>query len=270
MAVTGFGPVIENYPAAPVRPVGLFLDTARRLTSITFRFPLGVKFQGANYDGLFVNDVDCTPSGLQSPHGYKDIEEQPAFSIYDSVICTTLSKTFDEVSAYIAERWPVLISNAYATELLTGAVSGGHSLQGDDTALGASSTVLGAISTLDAVLAQNLRGGQGMLHLAPSLLAYAVTNGSVNRRGDTYFSPSGHVVVADSAYEPSGDPDSVTTVTAYATGPVYWAATDRIPLSGIAHENTDFARNTVQAIEESYGLLLFDPDLVWSTVTTKA
>lgn len=268
MASTGFGPVLD-YPAAPVRPWGLFLQTAQRINP-SFRFPLGVKFQGANYDPLFLNDADCTPSGLMEPHGYKDVEEQPAFSVYDSVICSTLSKTFEEVSAYIEQRWPVLISHAYATELLTGAASGGHSLQGDDTALGASATVLGAVSTLDGVLAQNLRGGQGMLHMAPSILVYAVKDGVVNLKGGKYFSPSGHLVVADSAYEPAGDPDGVTTVPVYATGPVYWAATDRRPLSGIAHENTDFSRNTVRAVEEAYGLLLFDPDLVWSTVTTKA
>lgn len=267
MAVTGFGPVLD-YPSAPVRPWGLLLDTIPRLNGVGSRWPLGVKFQGANYDPLFANDVDCTPSGLAEPHGYNDVEEQPAFSVYDSVICSTLSKTFDEVSAYIDQRWPVLISNAFAHELLTGDVSDGHSLQDDDVALAASGSIVEAVSRLEGILAQNLLGGQGLIHLPPSLLTYAVTNGTVNLKGTRYFSPSGHLVVADSAYEASGAPGS--TAVAYATGPVYWLATERSPLSGIAHENTDFSRNTVQAIEESYGLLLFDPDLVWSTVVTKA
>ncbi len=265
---TDFPLEVADYPRAPVRPWGLLLETAEPLTGVSFRFPLGITFQGPNYDALFTNDVGCSASSLQAPHGYKSIEEQPSFSIYDSVICSTLSKTFEEVSAYVDARWPVLLSHAFALELLTGNVSGGHSLQDDDVALAASSTVIAAISLLEATLAQNLRGGQGMLHMPPSILVYGVNNGIVNLRAGKYYSPGGHLVVADSAYEASGTPGASATV--YASGPVYWASSERLPLSAIAHENVDFAHNTVRAVEEAYGLLLFDPDLVWSTVTTKA
>jgi len=119
-------------------------------------------------------------------------------------------------------------------------------------------------------LALGLRNSQGFIHLAPSALAWAVTNGTINLRGDRYYSPGGHIVIADAGYQVSETTASVV----YASGPVWWKMTNRQGVARSVDEIFDWdaadRKNLQVVIEELYGLLVFDPATVWSTSATKA
>lgn len=267
MAATGFGPVI-SLPLPPLRPWATFLDVVGVLPlegEDAKRWPLGVTFQPFNVTPLFLNDADCVPQDVQAAHEFTDAVTQPAFSIYDALTCTALSKTDEELRAEIEDRWPRLLSEALAREFLTGTASGGHSLQDDDTALAASATVLAAISLLEDTL-DVLLNGQGMIHMSTRALAYGVNNGVVKLVGDNYMTPAGHLVVADAGYNGA----SSSTEEIYATGPVYYRVTERNDLSTTNSSVLDRTRNILTVYEEAYGLIVFDPAHVWSTTTTRA
>lgn len=263
MAVTGFGPVIQ-LPTPALRDVGLLLDNIPR-PGIDSRWPLGVKFQPFDFTALLFNDSDCAPTNLPGTNRtFPTVVEQPAFSIWDAVKCSTLWMTPQELEDNVRYRWPNLISYAFAQELLTSNASGGHSLQDDDVDLGASASVQVALAEAEEFLALNLKNSVGLVHMSPSLLAYAVANNHVFRRGNTYYTPGGHIVIADAGYQVA----ETTTSVMYVTGPVFYAMTD-VESLGAPYSNLDRTHNDYRALQMAYGILLFDPALVRSTTVTK-
>lgn len=277
MASTEYANVVE-FPTPNLRPWGLFLDNALVLPDSLFdeptRWTLGVKFQPFDFTELELETLPsnpCTdPAEIGDPREYTDVETQAAFSLVDQVTCSTLWKTEGQLAANIAERWPLLVSEAFARELLSGSAGGGLSLSNSDTDAGATSTVAAAIAEFEERLALGLNNAQGMIHLAPSALVYGVKDGIINFQGGRYFSPGGHIVIADAGYQAT----ETTTSVGYATGPVYYKLTDRQGRARSVDEVLDWRvaqrKNVQTVIDDAYGLILFDPNTVWSSVITKA
>jgi hypothetical protein len=102
--------------------------------------------------------------------------------------------------------------------------------------------------------------------MPPSLLVYAITNGTVNLRNGVYYSPAGHRVIADDGYQTT----EAGTSTMWATGPIYYDLMGPVDRTPTAESVFDRTRNIIAAFEETYAIFMFDKTKVWSTVVTKA
>lgn len=268
MAATNAAPVL-NLPLPELRPWGLFTQVATNITDqLGTRFPAGVQFQPLDVgNSLVLAEIDSNLCAVEDQvtdlRDWPDTITQSGFQIYDTVTCSALWKTPEEIAQDIARRWPLLISYALAAQFLAGA--DGYSLA-DATGLTAQSTVVAAIAELEEKLAIELGNIQGTIHMAPSVLAYAVTNGTVNLRNNILYSPGGHQVIADAGYQAS----ETTTSTIYATGPVYYGLTERTPRPRFGFQGVDFAHDIINWFEDVYGVLLFDPTYNFKVAVTKA
>lgn len=270
MASTGLGPIFR-LPAPQLRSVGLFTNTVQRF-QWEDRFGLGVKFQTTDLADLTYEGVPsggpCVDMNTNiTPRDFTDVEEQGAFSILDAVTCSSIGKTPEELTTNLAEHWDLTISEAVAREAMYGTAGGGHHFSSDATSAGSTSTVHDGIAELEERLATAIGNTQGMIHMAPSALTYAILNGAVNRRGDNYFSPSGHLVVADAGYQAV---EAGTTSVVYATGPVYFSLSDRASRAQFDWEFNDWTHNDLLALEQAFGIVLYDPDVVFSVTATRA
>jgi hypothetical protein len=271
VATTGLGPVIA-LPAPVVRPVGLFLTTAISFPWLD-RYALGVKFQTTDLSPL---GYEAIPSGgpcadmdtVITPRNFTDVEEQGAFSVIDAVTCSSIGKTPEELQADLVNHMALVLSAACAKEAMYGSGGSTHNLSGDATVVaGTFATVHDGIAELEERLATANGNTQGFLHMAPSALTYAILNGAVNRRGDIYYSPSGHVVIADAGYQAV---ESSTTTVMYGSGPVYYALDDVISRAQYDWEMNDWTHNDLMAMAQAYGIILYDPNTVFQVTATRA
>ena len=269
MATTGLGPVVQ-LPAPSIRPVGTFLNTVPRVTW-NDRYALGVLFQTTDFADLSYEGI---PSGgpcvdmmsTITPRDFTDTEEQGAFSVLDAVTCSSIGKTYEELNADLANHWAFTISEAVARAAMYGTGGGPHSFVADAVGSTTPSSVHEGIAELEEQLALAIGNVQGMIHMSPSALVYAVTNGTVNRRGDIYYSTGGHIVVADAGYQVS----ETTTTIMYGTGPVWYALGERASRAGDDWEFNDWTHNDLLSLEQAYGIILYDPDVVFKTTATRA
>jgi len=270
VATTGLGPVVI-LPAPPIRPVGLFLSTALNF-GWQDRYALGVKFQTTDLSPLHYEAIPsggpCTDVNTTlTPRDFTDVEEQGAFSVIDAVTCSSIGKTPEELNSNLAEHWALTLSAAVAKEAMYGTGGSTHYLALDATDASTSTTVHAGIAELEERLATAIGNTQGVIHIAPSALTYAILNGAVNRRGDFYFSPSGHLVIADAGYQAV---ESGSTSVIYASGPIYYALDDLASRAQYDWEFNDWTHNDLLALAQAFGIILYDPDVVFKVTATKA
>jgi hypothetical protein len=268
---------LYDLPAPSLRPVGLFEQTATRVEWVN-RYAAGVTFEPYDLTGLTLDDIPadlCATEGdLGAARECVAWVTQTGFNLIDQFTGQTREEDEASMRANIAARWPLLLSEAFAREFLAGAGGSNHNLTADAEDIGATSTVQIAIAELEEIMARGtgtsepLGNTLGMIHMTPSALVYAVTNGIVNRRGDTYYSPGGHLVVADAGYQVA----ETTTSTMYASGPVYWALGERDARLDTLSDGMSWSskKNTLLWVEQAMGVIIFAPDSVWKTAVTKA
>lgn len=269
MATTGLGPVI-TLPQPVIRGIGTFLETVPRI-QWQDRWALGVKFQTTDFADLSYEGI---PSGGPcvdintsiTPRDFTDVEEQGAFSVLDAVTCSSIGKTPEELNENLANHWATTISEAVAREAVLGVGGSTHHFSTDATDAGTPASVREGVAELEERLALAISNTRGMIHMAPTALVYAVTNGTVNRRGDTYYTPGGHLVVADAGYQAS----ETSTTVMYGTGPVWFALGDRASRAGFDWEFNDWTHNDLLALEQAFGIILYDPDVVFKVTATRA
>jgi hypothetical protein len=196
-----------------------------------------------------------------------DFETQTAFQVMDIFGATSLEYNAEEMAANVRDRWPLLISEAFAREFLAGAGGSNHNLGADDVPVAASASVVAGIAELEEAMALGLGNTLGMIHMTPSALVYGVTNGTVSYNNGRYYSPGGHLVVADAGYQVT----ETSTTVMYGTGLVRYAVSEPMSrmddiMSGVP---LSAFKNQLLWLEQAIGLIIFDPNTVWSTVATK-
>lgn len=263
---------IFDWPMPPMRTRGLFLET---VTEIPWdpHYGFGVKFQPEDLTDLsLVVLPDTAPCGEESaPPAARtclDYETQTAFNVLDSFAGSSLEYTAEEMQEEVDERWPILISEAFAREFLAGAGGSDHNLTTDGTGATTPSTVREGIAELEEQMALGLGNTLGYIHMTPSALVYGVTNGTVSYNNGRYLSPGGHLVVVDAGYQVT----ETSTTTMWGTGQVYWAAGPRQSRMDNIMDGVTLSafKNQLLWIEQAMGIILFDPNTVYKTVATRA
>lgn len=267
---TGLGQIFR-LPAPQLRTVGLFTNTIPRIQWVD-RYALGVKFQTTDladltYEGVPSGGPCIDEDSAVTARDFTAVEQQGAFSVVDAVTCSSIGKTPEELTANLVEHWDLTISEAIAHEAMYGTAGSDHNFSSDATSAGSTSTVHDGIAELEERLATTIGNTQGLIHLAPSALTYAVLNGAVNRRGDNYFSPSGHLIVSDAGYQAV---EAGTTTVIYGTGPVYYGLGERQSMAQFDWEMTDWTHNDLMAAEQAFAIVLYDPNVVFSVTATRA
>lgn len=241
----------------------------------------GVKFEPWPCRGLStVAAVECTTEDLAAITAECEAAvTQTPFQIIDSLKASTLEWSVEAVDAMLGARAQIMISAAFAAELISGAASSGMSLSSeahapDDIAFGAAAKpVWEVMAALENELAQNMPGQRGLIHIPPGLLSTATMAYGLQMNADGVFeTPNGNIVISDAGYyqptQPTGQPaPAAGTDWIYASGPVWWQATDMIGL-GVGSETYVFNRNTINRWISGYGIVVFDPCPVTAALAT--
>lgn len=267
----GFESIFE-WPTPELRDIGLFTQTVPQLPW-NDRFPLGVQYQPMDFTDVRTvavgSDPCSTDADLLAAREFPAVVTQTGFLIYDQITCSTLWKTEEELQENLDDRWPLMVSEAFAREFLTGAAGSDHNLTTDTVAPVATSTVREGIAELEEKMAIGLGNTLGMIHMTPSALVYGVTNGTIDEEDEgLYVSPGGHHVVADAGYQVA----ETSTTVMYGTGLVRWS------VSGYNSRSTTFSdyidqvtrKNIGLWVKQAYGIIIFDPATVWSVTATRA
>jgi hypothetical protein len=237
----------------------------------------GVQWQPKSTRAISTSAVDvCNPADFVNP-GYAcepinaTTTTQAAFQVYDALNASHVDSLPTDLEELLDDRWRVMISAAFAKELVGGAASGGTNLAARahapvQRAFGAAAlTVAQGIAVLEDDLARTLFNGEGVIHMPPGILSIAYAQQIVDNEIDgVWRTPNGHRVVADAGYvdmkEPSGQAASaLMTEWIYASGPIGVAATEPEFLGFSANEMSDMTRNKMVRWKNAYGVLVFDP-----------
>ena len=268
---TGLEPIL-SWPTPELRPRGLFLDTVPSIPWVN-RYGFGVTFQPMDLADLSLivmpTTTPCaTEADQPAARECKAAVVQTAFNVIDSITGPSREWTQEELVADIERRWPLLISEAFAREMLAGTGGSDHNLTADGVGATTPATVREGIAELEEQMALGLGNTLGFIHLTPSALVYAVTNGTVSYNNGRYYSPGGHLVVADAGYQVT----ETTTTTMFATGLVRWAAGPREARMDTVSDSLVMGtvKNQLMWTEQAYGIIVFDPATVYKTVATRA
>lgn len=249
---------------------GLF----ERAANGAMRWLNGVRFEPFGCDAHTVKAPfdPCTTNALPdaNEHGFEDeVAFEPFLALAGiecSVVATDRSQLLDWVTAHTEiERSANLAAEVERAawsgtniSLISAAVSNGETGDNADTSLA------GAVSYIEARLAERLHGGVGIIHM-PAWLLVLLPN--VRWIDDKPHTATGHVIVADAGYQ-GVDPDtgdaSADATWIFGSGPVFAKLSPVIDFVGNPYEEIDFERDQRFVTIQQYGLAYFDPCTVVS------
>lgn len=281
---------IAPYPInPPVRvplPRGRLLDIISEFDAPDDRWVMGVTWQPWPCEALLTMDVDvCSRIDFTDfPRQCQAAITQSAFSVYDALIGSTLEYTPEDIEEVLTANVTLKSSASFATELISGAVSGDRALSKSahpTTLLSTASTIYNAMLAIENDLAFSLQGAQGMIHMPPGLLQEAVRMCGLRIGSDGQWeTPLGNKVVADAGYIGARKPDfsatpgvQLTTAWVYGSGLVQYKMTAPMAVDGgnIGSTLTNFtgrenaaqsvftSRNRMTRFVDRIGILIFDP-----------
>jgi hypothetical protein len=268
---TGLQAVIR-LPAARRQPRRL-LDVLDRLPGVEGnRWLEGVTWQPTACRALTVEGGDdCSNFDFNVvPDECEAAVTQDPFRVSDAFKAATLDMIYSEVDEMLASRFNLQVSASFASELLSGAASGGMSLSSEASApngaaFGVGATpIWNALAILEEEIAERLQGGVGYIHLPPGLLSQAVSECELTLNTDGQWeTPVGNIVISDAGYinppPPTGEgASSGAEDWIYASGPVWFESTVPI-LIGQGSETLTLSENTFTQYIAGYGILVFDP-----------
>ncbi len=270
-------PTVPTLTPAPL-PRGRLLDLIPTISG-DVRWMDGVSWAPWPSRNVLASSVDtCNPAPSTDidRYGCTPYVDQQSFRLYDALTGGAIEFTPGELKGLLSDRFALITSYAFAKELLSGAASGGNSLSQaahapTGLAFGSGAVpVVDALAFLEAELARTLFGGQGIIHVSPAVMFHAREH--LERDGDRWTTPSGHLVVFDGGYvdavEPTGQAaSSATEEWIYASGPVAYEATNPRFVGG-DDDAFELERNLYEVYMDSYGLLQFDADPVTAALVT--
>jgi hypothetical protein len=197
----------------------------------------------------------------------------PPFRFKARVRCTDLSMTPEELSKYLDVQWESEVSPIIAEQVMAGVWNSAAPTlisEAVDVSQANMAQPMEAVGAVEDGLADAWRGSVGMIHMPPSVL-FQVRSVLTFQDG-RYYTPSGHVVVADAGYQ-AGSPASgvVTTNTAwiYGSSPVHFLY--QTPnWSGFDWENIDFTRNEITMRVDGIAIAVFEPCSVVASLVNYA
>lgn len=296
MALTGYEKDID-IPGPRPRTRGLLIGPnggARELPAemLTYggssRLTAGVTWLPWGEITLTTEPVGCAIDYNKSARELPRTMAQYAFLIYDALTCGKLSGMLDELWARVDHNMLVGLSAAFATQLES-AADGGLGLVGannynGDTAAdyvpavgGAATSLRVALNSLEQYLASKMLDSVGMIHMTPGLLSLAAADYLVVWDGTVYRTHTGHVVVGDAGHTGTSTPTGGAQGTAaapwiYATSDVWWAVRDQpLLMEAETGEGYELLRKNVdRPMRETYGILVFDPNILAAARVTVA
>lgn len=233
------------------------------------RYAFGVTYRPWDCESYDVTGVEPELCGVEDNSELSgdlaDFVTQPAFGLMAALSMSELCRSAEELDNIQQARFALYGSAAVASELMTGAISGGESLSSAADALGAATVDLG-FALLEQELADRLGNGAGVVHLPPGLLGIAISEGFVVRVNGRFETVTGHAVAADGGYSGKVSPATGGSVAGtgeywvYASGPVV-VSTSAPMFPPIDGESFDFAggRNMRELYADQLGVVWFDP-----------
>ena len=258
---------------APMFPPEVLLDSTgapRWLAGVTFN-QLGCD-PLARIEAIVCYDEDreLTPVKHANPLG--DVVSFDTFGIYDgkehSLLCLEAERTIGDILI----RYPSMVSEQLASELMDGGVRPYDPLTPDVNASLASAasiitggpyTPSGAMALLEQAAGDVLHGAEATIHMTPrGLSTLTVFDLADGLAAPGYMTAQGHRVIADAGYAGPAPHALEETDGAdewwYLSGPVFWAMTEATPL-GLPSERIDIAHNMDTEIMEAFAIVAFDP-----------
>lgn len=257
-----------DLPSPRPRTRGRLVDVAMPIPGFSGRWA-GVEWLpwpgvDDNRDGVLCETVyDKTPRDLP------ELENQPAFLLWDALTCSTLGISLSTLGRLLTENVTDFLSATLAMELESGTGSGGASLASTANVVTSAAVPLKvAMAMLEDHLGSALHGGLGVIHLTPGLFTLAIADGLVDET--THKTPTGHDVIGDAGHTGVVDPADGGAVGEgeryiYASGDI-WYATSAVK-GVLTVESEDAApvyipQNDNRPLVERYGLIVFNQDLV--------
>jgi hypothetical protein len=166
----------------------------------------------------------CVQLSWAAPEGFEAAVNFAPFRIEETLTCSTLGAWSPEEMELWAKREATpALSVGLARRTMWGAYGPGQSslaANSTDVTLGGDLSVVGALAAVELALGQRLLG-QGMVHVTPAMLVRLKAAGAVTMVDDVYYTPTGHIVVADYGYY-----SDQATAYIYGSGMVSYQATD--------------------------------------------
>jgi hypothetical protein len=207
------------------------------------------------------------------PFGANDITFDP-FGVYVTRECNRMSGISGELLGSARMRLAEQVSARLAQELYDGALTGNPNIRTGATVPSVTTTDLDtALSHLEDHLAALYGNMQGTIHMSPGALSCAARSEQLVREGAKWYTPSGHLVIADAGYDGSEpvsavDSDGIAvapqstpaagTEWIYATGPVAWQMGPEID-HGAEDLGATRKSNRDGAIAQRLLLAIYDP-----------
>lgn len=268
--IAGYETEIEA-PALARRPRALLADAALPLFDTNGRIEAGVHFCPIGCSGLD-SWIDSTCAEVDIPDSNPDTELASFVSFLASASEVSPAR-YDEgwIASRIRSRIDVMYSAAVAAEVQTGAITDNPSLQHNASHVVASSVPIATgMFAIEDILA-DFDNAQFFIHMDPATFYLVASNEDVQYEAGLYFTPSGHIIVADAGFDgtlPPDDPDTGNPLTTdadgrwiYASLPVYgWTGPART--LGGETGRLDMTRNTRTDIAVKPALAVFDPCVV--------
>lgn len=190
-----------------------------------------------------------------------EFEAQP-FMMWSAMQGATIDGENEVVGAENMRKLGDFVSYLMARELIQGTYSG-QGLRTDPFLIAGAPTIAqGAVGAMEEWYGGRVGNVRGVLHVSKTTLAALYAATAITYEGNRYYTPSGHLVVADAGYReeemnPVGTAVSgATTGWAYITGPVWWK-TNLAPTLGSHWERLDRTNNILKVVDTAYGLIVY-------------
>jgi hypothetical protein len=205
---------------------------------------------------------DCGPTERPAVAEIPSESEFDPYVVYSDVACTTLQATGEELAAYAIAHTEVAKSYHLAAQVERAAYETGNPslATGASPIANSDQSLSGAFVAIEDALADLLDGGVGMIHISAALLGPAVGACGLQRIDSVWYTPTGHIVVADAGYlgvSPYTGGSVAGELWVYGSGPVFYALAMPMVV-GAPWENIDYTRNDLTIRTEQYGIAIFD------------
>ena len=248
---------LTSLPAAgdrPVRAVPEPLDRRRHVRPLRMR-RLGHRRSRTT--------AATRPRSKPTPQGFDAAVTFPAFIWHAAIQCSTLWMTAAELHKHLDVLLESELSAIFAEQVMQGLYNPAAPTlynQADDVSqTGMGGGAMAAVAAVEDGLADRWRDSIGMIHVPPSVFIQIAD--TLEYADGRFYTPSGHIVVADAGYQ-AGSPGSgvITSGVAWVYGSscVHYRYL-RPDWQGYDFENINFAHNDQTVRVEGIGVAVFEP-----------